>query len=434
MVLCALSVGCARAGFEYVDLDICGPDCATTWGDFAATLDIPDCPASNPVLTVNTTTNELDGGESITDPSQAGALLSLREAVQIVGNRGIEHTIRFDATVFPATAPGRIIVDNTLGLMVDVPVCLDARRRGVEISWNTEGFLWFGSGSLVTGLTMLDSRANGIDIAAGMQIAGCRFEQPLGGKILVALAGSTIGPGNVFSGQSNGVDRPLYAGTPPEIRGNYFGYDPVSRTLLDLNWAVVAFGPTVISNNVFGRTTGTLLASLSGSASVPLVIEHNYFGVDESGRSLGPGASGMYVQATHDPWEVQVGPGNVIRGIDAAAVRVEWEPIFGAPQITRNVITGNASGIEFSPWAPIAPPSLTAATASRVEGTCAVAGTVEVFTDAGDQGETFVGDIACDGATPWALDITTARGRNLTATLTDTSGATSAFSAPVPVL
>jgi hypothetical protein len=68
-----------------------------------------------------------------------------------------------------------------------------------------------------------------------------------------------------------------------------------------------------------------------------------------------------------------------------------------------------------------------------LRGTCPVAGTVEVYSDPADQGERYLGTVACDGVSPWALLVSAPSGRNVTAILTDTSSRSSGFSAPLSV-
>lgn len=94
--------------------------------------------------------------------------------------------------------------------------------------------------------------------------------------------------------------------------------------------------------------------------------------------------------------------------------------------ITRNNISGNPNGIVYSTTQPFNPPVLTGANATGVEGTCSVAGLVEVFSDPSDQGETFLGEVPCDAANPWHLTVPVPEGRNVTTTLTS-SAQTSLF-------
>jgi len=80
---------------------------------------------------VNTTADELDGGQSITDPSQAGDYLSFAEAIWIAANRGTPHNVFFDAEVFPAATPGVIHIRDFHAMPVNASgLCVDGRRRG----------------------------------------------------------------------------------------------------------------------------------------------------------------------------------------------------------------------------------------------------------------------------------------------------------------
>lgn len=424
----SLSFGCL-AREDWGVRDVVARAVPTTWGDFAALLDVPECPSSNPVLMVDTTADELDGGQGISDPAQAGDFLSLAEALWIADNRGSQQTILFDSAVFPTESPGRILLTRAQPLPSSVPVCLDGRSRGVIIEHApgaTESVCPHGcfptpeASSLIVGVTMLNIPYF-LSIGVSGQVAGCRL-QGNDGIAMLANNASRFGPGNVLWGAVGfWVSNPVPEGV---IDGNYFGYDPVTRMPLDLGTAVVAWDPVALSNNVFGRTA--IAASIVVvDATASSVIANNYFGVDDQGRALGPGSLGLTLYGDFGDGGIRIGPGNVIRGVDAAAISVLGD----GPHITRNIITGNSEGIVGSP-ASMTPPTITAVTTSGVEGTCPVAGTVEVFSDPGDQGEVFLGDVTCDGVSPWSLDVAVPRGRNATATLTDTLLRTSAFSTP----
>src|SRR5687768_7624603 len=98
LVGAVFGAGCDRIGFGDVEPISCGageqqPYCngsdpmpAPPWADYVATLGLADCTSASPRLVVDTTSSELDGGDTISDPSQAGGQLSFEEAMWIANN------------------------------------------------------------------------------------------------------------------------------------------------------------------------------------------------------------------------------------------------------------------------------------------------------------------------------------------------------------
>ncbi len=399
------------------------------WGEYAASLGVPPCPAStSPVLVVNGTGEELEGGQGITDPVAAGATLSLVEALWISSNRPGYDIITFDAAVFPLAVPGRIAITNAdFSQYSAEAVCLDARGRGVVVEWDsacTSTCAWgLGVDSLVVGLTFVNVPAP-LRVSAGGQVAGCHFDTDY--VSLEPWTNAVIGPGNVFA---SGVWALIVHVSGVTIRGNAFGYDPRDGRRGTLSSGMSAFAPMLIEDNIF-VTTGDAIQPATG-ATEPTIVRNNRVGVDGSGAPLGPLAGGL---GTYTSGTWIIGPGNIIKN-NKRAVGIWKSAGRGQPDVrvtvTRNTITSNAEGIVYVETPLVVAPVVTSASGTAVVGTCQQAGLVEVFSDPADEGETFLGEVSCDGISPWTLHTAPPSGRNVTATLTSATGGTSAFSVPV---
>ncbi len=416
------------------------------WGSYAATLDVPACPASpNPTLIVNGLSSELDGGETLADPTLAGTTLSLRESLFIAANRVGSDTIMFDVGVFPMAAPATITLGedpfpNNVG-----PICLDGRERGVIVAWGTDMFssnMWNlnGSGSLMVGLTLLKPPLE--MRVVNSQVAGCRYNTD--GYISAPLnrpwafevgAGGVMGPGNVFADDVTPI-RWSPGATDVTVRGNYFGVDPLTRRWIateGYTWELI--DSIMLDANIGGRlfVTGNRIASrgrlfdtLQSSSPLGVVMTDNRIGRIEGFAGLPADLGGIYVDLPN--WTIAVGPGNTITGTAAAVTIVN-----GNVQITQNSITGNTAAIVHLDATPPEPPVITNVSATAVTGSCAGEGLVELFADTLAEGAVWLGSTACTGLLAWSIAAAAPVGYNVTATFTDASARTSVFAEPFPV-
>lgn len=403
------------------------------WGNWAETFEIPACPASPYApLVVDTLTTELDGGETLVEPTQAGPALSFVEAMWIAANRGGLSQVYFSEAVFPAGSPGVIRLSEEVRFpMTSGQACVDARARGVVLEWPLDldvgcfSCMWHvAAGSLVVGLEM--RRAPQALRCAGSQVAACLIEAPY--VALEANFGNLdtlIGPGNAFVGEGTSVRLDWPGTAPVRIFDNDFGIGPAGPAP-NLRQALTLFTSAVIEGNLFAVHDAVFQGSLDSDESV--VLRNNLFGVDRAGRSLGSDFAGVQFVGS-GPGRWVIGPANVMRGTAAGVLAVGNEG--GVVTITRNSISQCGVGISFAFDVAPAPPVVLTAAAGAISGTCAMPGTVEVFSDPGDQGEVFLGDALCDGTTPWTVAVTAPAGRNVTATFTDSVGNSSGFSVPL---
>lgn len=407
------------------------------WGTYAATLNVPACPAMNPLLRVDTALDELDS-VAIDAPEQAGEHLSLREALWIAHNRLGPDTISFDETVFPVDPPTTILMTKLDGLLPNAlpETCLDGRDRGVVIDWpdGTPQVMWpVGPGSLQIGLTFL--RMPGEQFVQAGWVAGCRFTTD-GWQtvkphrlyaVMTASHGARIGPENVFSNRAPVI----VAAVTATISDNWFGFDPLTRRRLGPS-PIQTFHINAGGKIKYNHFTQVIFRSTFDPGTDTLFFEYNHIGVDQQGRLLRDdspesAAPSIGVSGLTAPSLVGIGPSNVIRG-QAIAILVDDARV----TITQNNISGNDAGIKFVGSAPIAP-SISSATRTLVKGTCAAPGFVELYADEGNQGRIFVGLVQCEASGAWSFSENLARayGLNVTATQTDAAGRTSGFSAPV---
>ncbi len=415
-----------------------GPEPVVPWGRYAATLDIGGCVGSAPVMVVNTALDE-PAVTGLDDPQQAGEHLSLREALWVASNRSGANTIVFDEAVFPAGLPATILMTAGGGLPASLSgTCIDARDRGVVLDWPIGApiEMWgLGPGSLQVGLTFV--HVGGEQHVLSARVAGCRyatdgfddFGPSEGSSVLRADGAATIGPGNVFSAHTFIV----LASVGATVRDNWFGVDAVTRRRVGTS-ALPTFqarAGSTVEHNVFTELRFST-AGFGGSGPIHLISNQ----VTGSAAARGePTAAppGIGISGLRAPASFVIGPGNSVSG-HLVGILVEDALV----TITQNSISANDAGIAFVGAAPPVPEILTASRTEAVYGGCTAAGTIELFADPHGQGLIYVDSTTCLAANQhWvrSADLSSSRfdGLEVTATLTDASGRTSGFSAPVPL-
>lgn len=399
-----------------------------SWGIFAASLAAPPC-VGDLTLVVDTTTVELDGGATLDDPAQAGATLSLLEALTIAANRSERVAIFFDPQVFPANTPAIIAFDGGCDLPDLENTCVDGRDRGVIIDFGGD----YSGGSRPTCTLNLrqDALVVGLELRKltwqvsayqGSQIAGCRFNSdgfeatPAGEpETLTPTGGALIGPGNSF-GNTEGVRLKLTG--MATIRGNYFGVDPVTGAQIFNQfgvhvWSLSALsGALRIEGNVFQSSVGIDFRSALAEGSTVHVV-NNRFGRGKESAIFGwTGISGTISGGS----TAVFGPDNVFEGLDRA---IDINGQGAGVTITANSISDCGEAITIADPR-VAPPTVTRATPTLAEGTCPVDGLVEIFVDEAAQAGTYIGNASCTAGS-WTFS-GALPGPNVTATLTTAEG------------
>lgn len=412
--------------------EVPGPDAgdAPTWGRYVTTsLSLPAC-APAPILLVNDVTDEMQSPTVLT-VSEAGATLSLPEALSIAANVAGPHTIQFDPLLFALDAPATIRVTTSEHHFTRLEqTCIDGRGSGAIIEWATHPsavecptcIFSLGQGSMLLALTLANMPAP--LTVTGAQVAGCRLESRFD---TIELQGpARLGPGNVIAG-ATGVRVNSNVSGQRVVDHNAFGYDPVLRSSLRLERAVSTSQAIFFNSNLVRNTPTGIFSNLPVGSTETLAVRESFFGVDESGAPLPGNVPGTALALISGQSLIEQ---NVIWG-SSTAVFIDHALAI----VTRNMIFGNDKGIEYVRGSPVPAPTITAASQSEVSGTCAMAGMLELFSDGVGQGERFLDSVHCDTLTAWRIRNARPTGRNVTATLTSREGVigTSPFSSPVLV-
>ena len=269
------------------------------------------------------------------------------------------------------------------------------------------------------------------------------------GVFINGAPGNTIGgtasvARNVISGNANGVLIQGSGATANAVEGNYIGTDATGTANLgNLIYGVQINGAP---GNTIGGTASGARNVLSGNGSSGVLIENsgatanavegNYIGTDATGTAdLGNFRNGVFIEnaSSNTIGGTASGARNVISYNDSHGVEIRGAGTTGNT-VTGNSIHDNAGlGINNSDGGntELTPPTVTAAGSASGSSDCASC-TIEVFSDAADEGKTFHGStMTASGACPCSWSFAGAvTGPNITATVTDISGNTSEFSVP----
>jgi len=225
-------------------------------------------------------------------------------------------------------------------------------------------------------------------------------------------------------------------GSDSLVEGCYLGTDPTG-TQARPNGAdaiLVADGVTgtIIQDNLISASIKGGIR-VWGSGTSNNTVRRNLIGCDIDGSSALPhGEYGVELHAgAHDN---VIGPDNVIAFNHTYGV---WVTDAGTVRnrITQNSIHDNGWGgirLQAGGNNGLAPPVVFSASPTVASGRACAGCTVEVFSDAEDQGATCEGTVVADHAGNWTLDRPGGfSGLFVTATATDSEGNTSAFSAAI---
>lgn len=341
--------------------------------------------------------------------------------------------ILFSAAAFPPRNPVTIALASPLPAITQANLALDASNAGVILDGSAAGE------GMIAGLSIL---ANGVQVrgllivhfsGCGLEIRG--WEGVFGGDRRIGSA--PTGQGNLLSGNGHSGVCLFEGGDFNTIQGNFIGADAsgVSAWPAAQGDGVHINGGShnTIAGNVISANGGTGLHACCSAASAYNTIRENRIGVGADGVTPLPNGNANVViadGANHNT----IGPGNVIAGANRGiAVEGSLSP---ANSILGNSIYGNLeSGILL--WHEnidlAHPPSIAAfdLASGEVSGVACPNCLVQIYSDEDNKGRLFEGQATADASGAFAF----AAGRplagpHLTATATDATGATSAFSVP----
>ncbi|MCH8050469.1 MAG: right-handed parallel beta-helix repeat-containing protein [Chloroflexi bacterium] len=451
--------------------------------------------AHGATLTVDSTadTSDFSTADGVCDTTGFGGPCTLRAAIEQAnfdaGTDTIEfniagagpHTITPGASGLP-TITDPVIIDGTSEPdFVSTPIVeLDGANTGVGV----DGLHIIAGNSTVKGLVINRFGGDGIELVTnggntiegnfiGTDVTGT-LEQGNSRGVYVnhapfnTIGGTTSGARNVISGNEGyGVRIVGNLAIGNKIEGNYIGTDATGTLNLGNRFAGVVISG-VAFNTVGGTTSGARNVisgnnkgiRITGSAATGNKVEGNYIGTDVTGTTnLGSDSFGVWIDngaSNNTIGGTTSGAGNVISGNAFSGVFIDGAPsntigpsnvisgnrndgvrISGADAIG-NTITGNSihdnTGLGINNMTggntELTPPTVTAAGSASGSSDCASC-TIEVFSDAGNEGKTFHGAATtAAGTCPCAWSFSGAvTGPNITATVTDGSGNTSEFSA-----
>jgi len=259
------------------------------------------------------------------------------------------------------------------------------------------------------------------------------------------VGGTTAAAGNLISGNSYGIEFAVQSGIAGGsfIQGNRIGTDTLGTSVLpngegiyvDLHneaYPVTIGGSAPGAGNLISGNTG---AGIRLGTADDVIIHGNRIGTQADGTSPLPnGGPGVDLDSsTHNNVIGGTGAGeaNVIAG-NATGVTVGINNYYNS--IRGNSIYDNAGkGIELPDQQTNTAftPAITGFSGGTVSGTACLLCTVDVYSDAGDEGKIYIGSALANLTTGhWSVS-GVFPGPYLTATATTLSNSTSEFSAPV---
>ena len=255
------------------------------------------------------------------------------------------------------------------------------------------------------------------------------------------VGGGTAQERNVISGNSLfGLSIAGPGADGNVVKGNYIGLDPSGTTAVPNTHGLVLDdsaqeniigGPAPGEGNVIsGNGTGVLIRGVNTSGNV---LIGNLIGTDASGSELLPNADGIWLLGgAHDNTigEISTGGGNVTAGNKLFGVHVEGPDTIGNTIRGNSIYANTVEGIRNADGGntDLEPPTLVGR--SPLTGTACPDCTVDIYSDAGDQGKVYEGSTVADADGSFTFEGSPS-GANVTATATDGQGNTSSFSRPL---
>jgi hypothetical protein len=343
------------------------------------------------------------------------------------------------------SATGSQVQGNFIGTDVTGTAALSNGRNGVRLYGDATSNTIGGttpdernviSGNNHDGVRIWDNRATGNLVQGnyiGTDVTGtAALGNSYNGVRIDDAPGNTVGPGNVISGNEYGVYISGADATANTVRDNKIGTSAAGDAAIANGFSgVIIYGApdnTIGPGNVISGNSDNGVRIWNSGATANTVRD-NKIGTNAAGdAAIANGSDGVFII---DAPANTIGPGNVISGNSYAGVLIF---ISGA---TGNTVTGNSIhsngglGIDNASGGntELTPPAVTAAGSASGTSSC-LGCTVEVYSDAADEGKDFHGSTGTDVVTgDWSFAGAVV-GPNVTATVTDSSGNTSEFSAP----
>ncbi len=450
-------------------------DCAqynAVGGDTAGERNLISGNLSNGVTLagLDTTNNTVSGNTIGTDVSGTTALGNEWAGVMIdegahwnvvggntAGQRNLLSGNNHWGVTLKEGATNNTVIGNYMGIDATGMHALANGWNGIFIdtgaSYNTVGGTTPGerniiSGNGTAGVLILDSgtmsntiRGNYIGTNAAGTAAIANAENGVGvsgGASYNLIGGDTPGEGNLISGNQNmGVFVEGNGSFGNVVHGNYVGTDASgSYAIRNQNQGVMVYNGasyTRVEDNLVSGN-GANGVALGGIGTLGNTISGNTIGANITRTAtISNVRSGVSIfLGAHDN---TIGPGNVIAYNDNNGV---WIGPGGGSAPINNTITQNSiysntlKGTELISGGNLElfPPILTNVTTHSVAGQAPPNSTVEIFSDAADEGRYYHGSAVANASGAFSFSQAGAfTGANVTATATDGDGNTSEFSA-----
>ena len=231
--------------------------------------------ASSDVVWVTTAQDENDG--DVTPASPGGTGLSLREAIRHVNKLGAPRTIQFR----PRVTAISILGDSGHGALDALTIAGSAIVGRPDLTLDFGGmnsgcFTLSAANQLLLGLRMSGCAGTGVLMdggSAGSQVANCTITGSASACGIKGSAGGTIGPGNLLSGLSTGV----------QVTGN--GYTIDGNRIHDNGGGIqLSNALATVQRNVVYKNDAYGLQAANVGSQVPTKL---YFNVFDSNRTIG---------------------------------------------------------------------------------------------------------------------------------------------------
>lgn len=350
---------------------------------------------------------------------------TLREAL-LGANHG--DTIKFSPATFPVSNPVTITLSAALPAITKDSLTIDASDAGVILN-----------GKEIDG----GAHYSGLDIRADHTVIyGLRIRNFSGCGIEIHSSNNTIGgmqtnKGNLInSNKHSGICLFEYASFN-DINGNLIGVDETGLGAVGEQGDGVHIYKghhNIIENNIISsqKASGVQIYDLDSAYNT---VKNNLIGVGKDGITPIPcfdKGVNIHDGAHHN----QIGPGNIIANTAGSYGIQVGGGLSPSNTITKNSIFSN-EGVGILLWneniSLIRPPAITSFNLNdgTISGLACSNCLVQIFSDEDNEGKIFEGETTADTAGIFTYDKDSPfAGPHLTATATDESGTSSAFSIP----